>query len=294
MFKGTITPLITPFKDEPGPAPAIDYDVLEKLIEWQLECGINGIVSCGSTGEAAMLTTQEKLDLIKATVEIVGGKIPVIAGTGSSNTKETVQFTIAAKGLGVDAALVVSPSYVKPTQEGLYEHFKIIAEESSLPILLYNIPGRTAVQISTDTIEKLAKIDGIVGIKHSMDSAQSIVDLCERCCDKLEIFSGEDGLVSLFMACGSAGVIAASANVIPKKMLAITDYALKGDLIGAFDAQCAAAPAIRALFAETNPIPAKAALKLMGITPNDKMRMLMTQAKESTKELLRSVLKIKK
>lgn len=290
MFKGTLTAIITPFLGEPKENPAVDYDVLADLIEWQLGCGIEGFVICGTTGESATLSDKEKLSLIKFVAERVKGRVPIIAGTGTNCTLKSVELTRAAKDIGVDGVLLVSPYYNKPTQEGLFQHFSRIAEEGALPVIIYNIPGRTSVDIAVETFERLAQVPNIVAVKEASGSADKLMTLAAAIGDKLDILSGEDALTFEVMAAGGTGVISASSNVIPELMLQITTLAAEQKYSPALTAQLKALPIIRALFAETNPGPAKAALMMMGKIPSDTVRMPLVPVKDETRKLLRKVL----
>ncbi len=290
MFTGTFPALVTPFKNAPQTCPEVDYNAWEALIEWQIKCGVEGIVIYGSTGEAATLSKEEKLEITKRTVQLVKRRIQIIAGTGSNNTRDSIELTKKVKELGVDAALAVSPYYNKPTQEGLYQHFTAIAEEGGLPVIVYNIPARSVVEISTATFARLAKHPGIVAVKQSVDSIAKLIELAEVANDQFTILAGDDPIIYGMMVVGGKGTISASASVFPEKIKAIVDAGLKGDWTACLKLQCQALPYINALFSETNPIPAKAALKLMGKIPNDTMRLPLVSASEKTKELLRSLL----
>ncbi len=286
MIQGMYSAIVTPFRDEPGPNPSVDYESLERLIEWQIASKVNGLVVCGSTGEAATLSHEEKLAVLKRSMEIVGGRIPVIAGTGTNSTQDSVELTKKAKALKVDGVLLVAPYYNKPTQDGLYEHFKLVAEEGGLPAVIYNIPGRSVVEISTSTFRRLAGVKNIVAVKQAVDSASKLVELSEAVGDKLALLAGDDPLVFAVMSVGGKGVISACGSVIPKEMLAITDAGLKGDWKGCLVAQQRALPAINALFLETNPIPAKAALFMLGRIASDAVRLPLVRASEKTRQEL--------
>ena len=290
MFEGTHTALITPFQKGASGAPAgIDYTALANFVEWQLDCGISGFVVCGTTAESATLDPEEKLSVIRKVKDVSAGRVPLVVGTGSNNTRQTIEFTQAVREIGVDAALIVSPYYNKPTQEGLFQHFSTVAKEGGLPVVIYNIPGRTSIDIALDTFERLASDDRIVAVKEASGSADKLIELSARVGDRVEILAGEDSLTYFVMAAGGKGVISASSNVIPAEMLAITSSALAGDLKGSLAAQQAALPKIRALFAETNPAPAKAALQLMEKLPSDAMRLPLVSVREDTREMLRTL-----
>ncbi len=291
MLEGTITALVTPFqKVASTEQPPLDLDALEELIHWQLECGVRGFVVGGTTGESATLEPTERIQLVKRVLEIVRRKVPVIVGTGTNCTRTSIELTKAAKELGADGALIVSPYYNKPTQEGLYQHFRAVAEQGGLPIVVYNIPGRTSVDISLDTFRRLAKLSQVVAVKEASGSADKLIDLAAHLGPRVALLAGEDSLTYFVMAARGRGVISAASNVIPKEMVAITDNWLRGDVQAALAAQCRALPVIRALFRETNPAPAKAALKILGRLPNDTLRLPLVAVQEDTRELLTKVL----
>ena len=290
MFDGTIPALITPFEETSSPRPKIDYESFAELIEWQLECGVSAVLPCGTSGESTTLEPEEKLELIGKTIEIVKGRVPVIAGTGSNDTAKTIELTLAAKKLGASAALIVSPYYNRPTQEGLYQHFRAVAEQGGLPIMLYNIPSRSAVEIEIPTLERLAKVPGVIGVKHAVDSATKLIELVESVGDSLPIFAGSCELTYFVLSVGGKGVVSASANAIPKEMVEITTQAQKGNLAEACKAQLRALRAIRALFAETNPAPAKAALHMLGRIKSEKLRLPLVPVTQETRNLLSSAL----
>lgn len=290
MFQGTFPALITPFRQSGSGDPQVDLGALAEFVEWQIASGVDGVVANGTTAESATLTEEEKISTIKRVIEVVRKRVPVIVGTGTNNTRETVQFTRTAKELGADAALVVSPYYNKPTQEGLFQHFSLVAREGGLPVMLYNIPGRSSVEIATETMARLAAVPGIFGVKQSVDSASRLVDILAVVPRSFGIYSGECSLTQLMMAVGGVGTVSASANVIPKEMVSITSAMLRGEREVAQKAQEAVLPIIRALFRETNPAPAKAALKMMGIIPDDAVRLPLVSVQESTRAELRQVL----
>lgn len=293
MFKGTIPALITPFLPTPADRPAVDWKTFEDLVDWQLESGVDGLVIYGTTGESPTLSVEEKFEMTKRTVAIVKGRVPVVAGTGSNDTYKTVEFTRAVKELGVDGALVVNPYYNKPTQEGLFQHFKAVAEKGGLPVIVYNIPGRTGVNVSIETFKRLATVPGIVAVKEAAGSADQIMMLAETVGDKLALLSGEDSLVYLLMAAGGKGVIAASGSVLPKEFVKLTTAMLNGDFATGLKTQIELLPAIRAFFMETNPAPIKAALKMLGRIPNETLRAPLVPVGDATRKALREALNIK-
>ena len=289
MFEGVLPALVTPFRQESGGETSVDYASWESLVEWQLECGVTGLVIYGTTGESATLSTEEKLELTKRTLNQVQGRVPVIAGTGSNNTATSIEFTKQVKELGVDGALAVAPYYNKPSQEGLFQHFSAIANQGGLPLIVYNVPGRTVVSVSVDTFARLAENPNIVACKQAVDSVSELMALSAVCAEKMNILAGDDPLLFAVLASGGKGVISASASVIPEEMLAIYNAYLRGDIAGSLKAQQDALPIISAMFCETNPTPAKAALQMMGKIAEDTVRLPLVPATEAARTRLREV-----
>ncbi|MCB0322210.1 MAG: 4-hydroxy-tetrahydrodipicolinate synthase [Bdellovibrionales bacterium] len=289
QFRGTFTALVTPFRAGPGRQSQLDLATWDALLEWQISVGVAGVVIYGTTGEAPTLSQQEKLELTKRAVEVVAGRVPVIAGTGSNATGPSIELTQTVKRLGVDAVLTVAPYYNKPNQEGLLQHFRAIADEGGLPLVLYNIPGRSVISISLDTIARLSEHPKIVAIKQAVDSAAELTELAGRIEGRMALLAGDDPIIYATMAAGGTGVISASASVIPERICAITDRALQGDWAGAKAAQQEALPFIRALFSETNPAPAKAALQLMGRLPDDSLRLPLVSVADTTRRRLQEL-----
>lgn len=259
MFEGTMVALVTPFR-----RGSIDVERLRSLTAKMVDAGVETIVPTGTTGESATLSHEEHLAVIRHVVEEVRGKIKVLAGTGSNATHEAIELTRAAKEAGADGALLIAPYYNKPTQEGLYQHFALVAKEVPLPIVLYNIPGRTAVKIETETLARLSKIPNIVGVKDSTGSLENVMDSINACRPGFEVYSGEDGLNVPILAVGGRGVVSVLGNLMPKELVRMVRLALSGDIGQAADLQRKYLPLIHALFLETNPIPIKAALALVG------------------------------
>ncbi len=259
MFHGTITALVTPFRDG-----AIDEDAFRAHVERQIEAGVDAIVPAGTTGEAATLSFDEHKALIRMAVEQAAGRVPVIAGTGSNNTAESIELTRAARELGADAALLISPYYNKPTQEGIYQHYKAVAEAVHLPQILYNVPGRTASSIQPETVGRLARIPNIVGIKDATADMDQLVRLMAEAGDAIRYLSGDDATVTPFMALGGHGVISVVSNVAPERMKALTEAMRAGDVPRAAAIQRELAPLNAAMFMQSNPIPVKAACAMMG------------------------------
>lgn len=260
MFSGSIVALVTPMNDD----NSIDWAALEKLLEWHVAQGSNGIISMGTTGESATLNVKEHLAVVEKTVQIINGRLPVIAGTGANSTSEAIELTREAKALGADASLLVTPYYNKPTQEGLYLHHKAIAEAVNLPQLLYNVPGRTACDMLPDTVERLSKLANIVGIKEATGNVDRGVEIRNRCADDFVLLSGDDETFVELMKVGAKGNISVTANVAPAQMAAICKAANHGDFTEAEKLNSILKSVHESLFLEANPIPVKWALQRMG------------------------------
>src|SRR5262245_2104321 len=259
MFSGSLVALITPFKNG-----KVDEKRLVDLIEWHLRSGTHGIVPCGTTGESATLSHEEHTQVVKLVVDVVKKRVPVVAGTGSNSTTEAIRLTREAQEVGADGALMISPYYNRPTQEGIYQHYKAVAQAvSGFPIVFYNIPGRTGSNIEPSTMARLAEIDNIVGVKEAAGSIDQVLNIIAACGDKLAILSGEDSLTFSMMSLGGKGVISTAANVIPREMADLANACLNKQWEKAAQMQIKLLSLIRALFVETNPIPAKTALSLM-------------------------------
>jgi 4-hydroxy-tetrahydrodipicolinate synthase len=280
MFTGSMVALVTPFKDG-----KVDGVSLEKLIEFHIQSGTHGIVPCGTTGESATLSHEEHEAVIKTAVKIADKRLPVIAGTGSNCTAEAVRLTRAAEKFGADGALMISPYYNRPTQEGIYQHYKKVASEVGIPIIVYNIPGRTGSKIEPETLARLAEIDNIAGVKEATGSVDQAIDVIRLCGERLAVYSGEDSLIFPLMALGGKGVISTVANVAPRETAALAEACLKGDWEKGRALQFKLIPLIRALFIETNPIPAKTALSLMGKCSGDLRLPLTPMAEGNLKKL---------
>ncbi len=286
MFKGSMVAIITPFKNG-----SLDEEALRKLVNWHIEQGTDGIIPCGTTGESATLSYEEHKKVIKIVVEEVNKRVPVIAGTGSNNTKEAIELTKAAKEDGADAALVITPYYNKPTQEGLYEHFKTLANEVSLPIVMYNVPGRTAVDMLPETVGKLSKISNIVGIKDATGSMKVLTEILEYSKgNDFCLLSGDDFVYFPFLAVGGDGVISVVANIAPKITAALYDSFVEGDLQKARELHFAVNELARVMFIQTNPIPVKKAAALMGLV-EDEIRLPLVSMQGKPVEILKETLK---
>jgi 4-hydroxy-tetrahydrodipicolinate synthase len=274
MFTGSMVALVTPFKNG-----QVDWQSLEGLIEFHMQNGTHGIVPCGTTGESATLSHQEHDEVIRTVIKRVNKRVPVIAGTGSNSTDEAVRLTREAEKSGADGALMISPYYNRPTQEGIYQHYKKVASEVGIPIIIYNIPGRTGSKIEPETLARLAEISNVAGVKEATGSVDQAIDVIRLCGDRLAVYSGEDSLIYSLMALGGKGVISTVANVAPKQTAQLTEACLKGDWEKGRAIQFKLIPLIRALFIETNPIPVKTALALMGKLSGE-LRLPMTPMTE--------------
>lgn len=259
MFQGAMVAIVTPFKNN-----QIDEKALRELIEFQITNGTDAIVPCGTTGESATLSHEEHDRVIEITIDAVKKRVPVIAGTGSNNTAEALRLTKHAYEAGADGALIVCPYYNRPTQEGLYQHFKAIAESVPLPIIPYNIASRTGVNMLPEMVAKLAKLKNIVGIKEASGSIKQMSDIIDLCGKDFAVLSGDDIFTLPLMAIGGAGIISVVSNVAPADMAGLVDAYFAGDLARAKALHYKMSPLIEALFIEVNPIPVKAALALMG------------------------------
>lgn len=282
MFSGSIIAIVTPFRNG-----KVDERAFGDLIEWQIAQGTNGIVPCGTTGESATLTHEEHHRVVRLTVEVVRGRVPVIAGTGSNSTDEAISLTRHAKEAGADGALLITPYYNKPMQEGLYRHYKAVAEAVDLPLVLYNIPGRTGVNMVPATVARLAVMKNIVGIKEGSGSVQQASDIAQTCGDRLTVLSGDDPLTLPMMAVGAKGVITVTANVMPKEMAQLVASFLAGRIDEARRIHFALSPLFAALFFETNPIPVKEALGMMGKIDPELRLPLCAMSTENRNQLTR-------
>jgi 4-hydroxy-tetrahydrodipicolinate synthase len=284
MFKGSMVALVTPFK-----AGKVDWQSLEALIEFHISNGTHGIVPCGTTGESATLSHQEHDDVIKAVIKAVRKRVPVIAGTGSNSTDEAVRLTHEAEKSGADGALMISPYYNRPTQEGIFQHYKKVASEVGIPIIVYNIPGRTGSKIEPETLARLSEIKNVAGVKEATGSVDQAIDVIRLCGDNLAVYSGEDTLTFSLMALGAKGVISTVANIAPKEMSLVAEACLKGEWEKGRDLQFKLIPLIHAVFLETNPIPIKTALAQMGKCTGE-LRLPLTPMSEGNLKKLRQAM----
>ena len=284
MFSGSMTAIITPFRDG-----RVDGEALERLVEFQVQNGTSAIVPCGSTGESSTLSHAEHAEVVRLVVKLARGRIPVIAGTGSNSTGEAIALTRAAQEAGAAAALLISPYYNKPTQEGIYQHYKSIAEATRFPLIVYNIPGRTASKIEATTIARLAELEEIVGLKDATGSLDETQEAIRLCGDKIEVYSGDDSLTLPILAVGGVGVISVVANVMPKESAQMVAACRRGDWDTARRLHYQLLPLIRALFLETNPIPVKAAVAMMGYC-QDALRLPLLPMSDGARAKLRAVM----
>jgi 4-hydroxy-tetrahydrodipicolinate synthase len=282
MFTGSLVAIVTPFRKG-----KVDERALAELIEWQIAKGTNGIVPCGTTGESATLSHEEHNRVIELTVEVVNRRVPVIAGTGSNSTDEAIALTKHAKQAGADGALLITPYYNKPTQEGLYRHYKAVAEAVDLPLVLYNIPGRTGVNMLPATMARLSAIKTIVGIKEGSGSVQQASDIVQLCGDRLTLLAGDDSLTLPMMAVGGKGVVTVTANLLPAEMAALVKTFAQGKVEEARRLHFQLSPLFAALFYETNPIPVKEALGMMGKIDPELRLPLCPMAQENRDKLVR-------
>ena len=259
IFKGFATALATPMT-----STGVDYDAFARLIDFQLENGINALVAVGTTGESATLTPEERKEVIRFTVRRVDGRVPVIAGTGTNNTEHVLDFTRAACGDGADACLVVTPYYNKATQGGLIAHYTAVADASEKPIIVYNVPSRTGCNLQPATLSVLADHPRIAAVKEASGNMSQVVEIFQKCGDRLHVYSGEDGLVVPMLSMGGMGCISVLSNVVPKESVEMSDRFFRGDVAGAAEMQLKLLELVNCLFCEVNPIPVKAAISAMG------------------------------
>jgi len=281
IFRGVATALITPTTAE-----GVDYEAFGRLIDWQIDQGINALVIAGTTGEGSTLTVEEHKEVIRYAVERAAGRVPIIGGTGSNDTATAIELTQAACRDGVDALLVVTPYYNKATQRGLIEMYKAIADASTRPIIMYNVPSRTGVNIDSSTYAALAGYPNIAGIKEANGDISKIVETASVIGDQLDMYSGNDDQIVPILSMGGTGVISVLSNVLPARTVEICDRFFAGDVAGAAAIQCEMVPMIRALFCEVNPIPVKAAMAAMGFCENYLRMPLCTMSEDKENNML--------
>jgi 4-hydroxy-tetrahydrodipicolinate synthase len=285
MFQGSMVALVTPMASDGG----IDEESLRELVEWHITEGTDAIVAVGTTGESATLDEKEHCKVIRQVVEFVAGRVPVIAGTGANSTTEAIALTQCAKEVGADACLLVTPYYNKPTQEGLYQHFKAIAEAVDIPQILYNVPGRTACDMLPETVGRLAKVNNIIGIKEATGDLSRVTEIRNLCGDEFILLSGDDPTAREFVLLGGQGTISVTANIAPAMMHQMIGAALEGDAVAAAELDQLLAPLHRDLFLEANPIPVKWALNQMGRIPTG-IRLPLTELSQAHHDALRQSL----
>ncbi len=285
MFEGVFTALVTPFRDG-----ELDEPALRHLVEHQIESGVDGVVPCGSTGESATLSHAEHCRVVEVVVEAVAGRVRVLAGTGSNNTREAIELTRHAREAGADGALLISPYYNKPTQEGIVAHFTAVARETGLPLVVYNIPGRTASNMLPETLARLAEVENVVGVKESCGDIDQIAHVVAACPSGFSVLSGDDAVTLPLLAVGGKGVISTTSNVAPADMVELVRLARAGDFEAARKVHFRLLPLFDALFCETNPIPVKAAVALQGRC-GDEIRLPLTPLTQGNRERLQMVLK---
>jgi len=285
MFEGVYTAIITPFRNG-----LIDYDSLEKLIERQIEGGVDGIVPLGTTGESPTVSFEEHKEFIRRVVKLVRGRIKVIAGTGANSTKEAICLSREAEEAGVDAVLQVNPYYNKPPQRGLIEHFEQVAKAIAIPVILYNIPGRTGINFQPAGVKELiSRVDNIVAMKEASGDISQMMQLYELCGDRLTILSGDDNLLLPVLAIGGKGIVSVLSNLLPSDVKRVVNLYLQGDVNGARELFYRLLPLCRAMFLETNPIPIKAAMAMAGYCA-DELRHPLVPLSNELRDKLRSVM----
>jgi len=285
MFSGSFVALVTPFKNN-----RVDGEKLKELVEFHVKKGTSGIVPCGTTGESATLSHEEHRVVIDTVVKAVNGRIKVIAGTGSNNTTEAVELTRFAKEVEVDGCLVITPYYNKPTQNGLYLHFKQIAETVDIPIVMYNVPGRTGINMLPSTVAKLSKLKNIIGLKEASGNITQISEIVRECGEGFDVLSGDDAMTFPVLAVGGKGVISVAANIVPEELAALVGAFNGGDVKKAREMHLRMLPLFGAMFYETNPIPVKTAMNLMGMI-SDEIRLPLCKMSDENLAKLKTTLK---
>ncbi|ABR33967.1 MULTISPECIES: 4-hydroxy-tetrahydrodipicolinate synthase [Clostridium] len=284
IFQGSAVAIVTPFNEN-----GINFESLKNLLEWHVKEGTDAIVICGTTGEATTMTEKEKKDAIKFTVDVINKRIPVIAGTGSNNTAAAISMSKYAESVGVDGLLVITPYYNKTTQNGLIKHFKAINDEVNTPIVLYNVPSRTGVNIAPKTLAKLAELSNVVAIKEASGNISQILQMKALCRDSIDIYSGNDDQIVSIMSIGGIGVISVLANIIPSKVHEIAEKCLANKFKEALDIQLDTLSLANTLFLETNPIPVKTAMNLMGLDVGP-LRLPLCEMDNNNEEILKAAL----
>ena len=285
IFKGSGVAIVTPFNEN-----GIDYKKLKELLEWHIKESTDAIVICGTTGEATTMTEKEKKDAIKFTVDVVNKRIPVIAGTGGNNTNTSIEMSLYAENVGVDGLLVITPYYNKTNAEGLLMHFKAINDAVKTPIILYNVPSRTNMNITPETLLKLSELNNVIAIKEASGDMSQVARMKALCGDKIDIYSGNDDQIIPILSLGGIGVISVAANIIPKTVHDMCDLYLKGDCFKATKLQLDYLELMNNLFIETNPIPVKTAMNVIGMNVGE-LRLPLYKMNDKNKETLVNTLK---
>ena len=285
IFRGAFVAIVTPFIDG-----KVDEQGLKDLIEFQIENGTRGLVPCGTTGESATLTHDEHHQVVELTIKTVNGRVPVLAGSGSNSTAETIELTRHAKKAGADGSLMITPYYNRPSPEGLYQHFKAAAEAVDIPIIMYNVPSRTGINMMPDTVARCAEIDNIVGIKEATGNMNQVSEVIRLCPDEFAVMSGDDFTSMVTIALGGTGLISVTSNVAPKDMAAVIDLALEGDIARAREIHFKLFPVMQAMFIDSNPVPAKTTLELMGKIQSGEARQPLYKMSDDTLEKLKKVI----
>ncbi|MCK4739238.1 MAG: 4-hydroxy-tetrahydrodipicolinate synthase [Deltaproteobacteria bacterium] len=285
MFEGCFTALVTPFKKG-----KVDEESLRKLVEFQIENGVDGLVPCGTTGESATLTHDEHNRVIDIVIETSDGRVPIIAGTGSNSTSETIMLTNYGEKAGATAALLISPYYNKPTQEGLFEHYKAVAKETSIPLILYNVPGRTAVNMSPEIVARLSEIENIIGIKEATGNLEQVSNVIEYSKDDFIVLSGDDFATYPMLAIGAKGVISVTSNIAPKDVSDMCRFFREGKFAEALKLHYKLQLLHRAMFVQTNPIPVKTALSMMEVMAEE-FRLPLVSMADKDKAVIEITLK---
>jgi len=285
MFSGSFVALVTPFKNN-----RVDVEKLKELVEFHIKKGTSGIVPCGTTGESPTLSHEEHRLVIETVVKAVNGRIKVIAGTGSNNTNEAIELTRFAKEVGADGCLVITPYYNKPTQNGLYLHFKKIAETVDIPIIMYNVPGRTGTNMISSTAAKLSKIKNIIGLKEASGNITQVSQIVRECGEEFDVLSGDDTMTFPILAVGGKGVISVAANIAPAAVVGLVEAFNKGDINKSRKMHLKMLPLFEAMFYETNPIPVKTSMNLMGMI-SEEIRLPLCKMSEENLKKLKTTLK---
>ncbi|MGY0372586.1 4-hydroxy-tetrahydrodipicolinate synthase [Clostridium sp. JNZ J1-5] len=284
LFKGSGVALVTPFKNG-----EVDFKKLEELLNWHVESGTDAIIICGTTGEASTMTETEKKETIKFTVDVINKRIPVIAGTGSNNTAASISMSKWAESIGVDGLLVITPYYNKTTQKGIYEHFKAINDNVNVPIIIYNVPGRTGLNIAPKTLLRLCELKNLVAIKEASGNLSQVAEMKALCRDRLDIYSGNDDQIVPILSLGGIGVISVVANLYPKETHNICELYMNGKNAEALKLQLDMLELINSLFIETNPIPVKTAMNLSGMNVGN-LRLPLCDMEESNLKVLKAAM----